>query len=209
MKIILPVPKRVEKVKTPPVSTTGNVQLPTDLTTEEWLDAIGQSNFEISQNIKDRIELLQRTVRLSLNHGIEYTEQGPMYLELLPPCTLNILNNFVTFEVENAGLFPIGPLITYGGALWLLLPIGKKYTVDFTVQSKRKNTYFHVGVRYKDYSDEFTVESTDNVQHLTFNVDTTKSVFYGIDIMNMNSDRKRALRHKEWIFFNCTVVRLD
>jgi len=209
MKIVLPVAKRVPNVKLPPIFPPKIYKPLPDLTSGEWLDVIDQSKFDINQNIKDKIELASRTVRLSLNHGIEQTEQGQMYLVFFPPCFCDFPSNEVSMESENAGAFPIGPLVTFGGALWLVLPIGKRYALDFSVQSKKKNTFFHVGVRYKDFSDEFTIESKENGQHLTITVDTTKSGFYGIDIVNMQSDRKRLLRHKDWIFYNVTIVRLD
>ncbi|MBK9271748.1 MAG: hypothetical protein IPM48_09110 [Saprospiraceae bacterium] len=180
MKRILENPTRVKNTKQPPITPDGIFTPLADLSPGEWLDIIDQTNIDIHGNVKDEIELMLRTVRLSLNHGIEHTTQGPMYLNLIPPYQGDFYNNTVTFESENVGSFPIGPLVTIGGTLWLILPIGKKYAVDFSVQTKKKNTYFHIGVRYKDFSDEFTIASKDNGQHLTFTVDTTKVFSTGL-----------------------------
>lgn len=93
MKINLSVPKRVPKVKLPPVNLNSSYKPPLDFAAEEWLNSLNKLNLEIPQAIKDKVDLASRTVRLSLNHGIEQTEQGPMYLALFPPnsCDFSIM----------------------------------------------------------------------------------------------------------------------
>ncbi len=201
--------KRVSTIKHPPITSTGNLESSFKLSPQLIIEAVNQASFELPSDILDKIELLKRTVILNSNHLIEQTENGPVYLEFLPPVSINVLDNYVSILTEPIGKFPISPFVNFGGTLWLMLPKGFRYAIDFYVKSAKKNTFFHYASRYKDFSNEFVKESSGNAEHISFNVDTSESVFYGIDMVNMNAKRQRAWRFKEWEFYRCTIVRLD
>lgn len=208
MKIKILKPVRTNTFVPPHLPASKEESKVSELLPEELLQAIQGLSLEVPSSIKDIVDLAQRTTHLSINHRTEETEAGPMYLLFLPPYSIDFFGDSVVLEKESTLNF-YSYIANFGGYLWIVLPPGKRFMLTITAASKRKNSVFHIGVRYQDHSQEYMVDSTGETQIFSFVVDTHSGNLHHIDVANFRSRLENATHHVEWTFYKCTVVDLD